>query len=166
MLELNAIITTYGQLETDVRHFMHYACGPFCGRCQALCCRSDYCRESLESPFLAAVRKRFAPEAGWHHALGWLIPTGCSLAAGRPPVCYEFCCRTILAAQPSALARTWLGTLSRILTDAGRNAAGRRHLVELADLQRINTARLTRQLARARSVLDGLREGLNTIAAQ
>lgn len=157
MSELDAIIKRYGQLESGVRQCMQQVCAPFCGPCKATCCRLVYCRESLESPFLAAVHRRFAPGAQWDAAVGWLTPSGCSLGAGRPPVCYEFLCRTILEAQPSPRARSGLESLARLLTDAGRHAAGRHHLVELTDLDRINAARLTRQLAQARSLLDGLR---------
>jgi len=155
--ELDAIIERYGQLEIEVRQCIQQACAPFCGSCKATCCRPAYCRESLESPFLAEVQRRFAPGARWDAALGWLTPTGCSLGVGRPPVCYEFLCRTILDAQPSAQARARLESLARLLTDAGRYAAGRRHLVELTDLERINAGRLTKQLAQARSLLDRLR---------
>jgi len=162
MSELNAIIERYGQLEIEIRLCMQHVCEPFCGRCQATCCRPVYCRESIDSPFLAEVHRRFAPAARWDAALGWLTPTGCCLAAGRPPVCYEFLCRTILDAQPSPQARSRLEALAALLTDAGRRAAGRRHLVELTDLDRINAGRLTQQLAQARSWLDGLRKELQS----
>ena len=139
---------------------MQQVCTPFCASCKAACCRPVYCRESLESPFLAEVYRRFAPGAHWDAALGWLTPAGCSLGAGRPPVCYEFLCRTILDAQPSPRARSGLESLARLLTDAGRHAAGRHHLVELTDLSRINVGRLTRHLAQARSTRDGLQTEL------
>lgn len=157
VLELNAILTSYGQLETEVRQCMQAACDSFCGWCKAPCCREIFCRESLESPFLAVVRQRFAPTAGWDAALGWLTPTGCGLAAGRPPVCYEFLCQTILEAQPTPQDRSRLEILARLLTNAGRRAAGRRHLVELMDLDRINIGRMMTQLAQARSILEGFR---------
>jgi hypothetical protein len=71
-------------------------------------------------------------------------------------VCYEFLCRTILEAQPSAQMRSRLEALARLLTNAGRQAAGRRHLVEVTDLERINTGRLGKQLAQARSALESI----------
>ncbi|MBI5064524.1 MAG: hypothetical protein HZB87_13910 [Desulfatitalea sp.] len=162
MLELNAILASYGQLETEVRQCMQKACEPFCGRCKTPCCREIFCRESLESPFLASVRQRFAPTAGWDAALGWLTPAGCSLSAGRPPVCYEFLCRTILDVRATPQDRSRLETLARLLTHAGRNAAGRRHLVELTDLDLINAGRMMKQLAQARSMLEGLRGELQS----
>jgi hypothetical protein len=103
------------------------------------------------------VRRLFAPEVDWNPALGWLTPTGCCLPTGRPPVCYEFICRAILDTQPSASERTRLETLAVLLTRAGRHAAGRRHLVELTDLHRLNAGRLLGQLTQARSVLEGLK---------
>ncbi|MBI5551546.1 MAG: hypothetical protein HY911_08565 [Desulfobacterales bacterium] len=160
MSELNAIIESYGQLEIEMRQCMQQVCEMFCGRCQTTCCRPVYCRESLDSPFLAEVRRRFAPGTRWDAALGWLTPTGCGLVAGRPPVCYEFLCRTILDAQPSPQARFRLEALAVLLTDAGRRAAGQGHLVEMTDLDRINAGRLTKQLAQARSFLDDLRKEL------
>lgn len=164
MSELSAILTAYGQLEIEVGQCMQHACGPFCGQCEAICCRSVFCRESLESPFLGAVRKRYSPEASWNEAQGWLTPSGCSLSAGRPPVCYEFLCRPLVEARPAGPARTSLVALARVMTDAGKNAAGRRHIVELDNLQKINSGRVIRQLDRAKSVLDGLRTGLHACA--
>jgi hypothetical protein len=111
-------------------------------------------------PFLSEVRRRFAAQARWNPERGWLTPTGCGLAAGRPPVCYEFLCRTILEGQPSPLVQSGLAALAMLLTHAGRKASGRRHLVELTDLGTIHVGRLARQLAQARSLLIGMRERL------
>ncbi|MFZ1985483.1 MAG: hypothetical protein WAU91_13780 [Desulfatitalea sp.] len=153
---LNAIVESYGQLEIALQQRMRAVCALFCDRCGARCCRVDFCHESLESPFLVHVRARFAPSAYFDAVTGWLTPAGCGLAAGRPPVCYEFLCRAIVEAQPTRHQLEALETLAMLLTHAGRNAFGRRHLVALEDLHRLNSRRLWKQLMQARSVLDEL----------
>mgnify|MGYP003493755220 CR=1 FL=1 len=157
---LNAIVESYGQLEIELQHRMREACALFCDRCGVRCCRVDFCYESLESPFLAHVRARFAPSAHFDAVVGWLTPAGCGLAAGRPPVCYEFLCRAIMEAQPTRQHLAALENLAMLLTRAGRNALGRRHLVALEDLNRLNSRRLWNQLMQARSVLDELHRAL------
>jgi hypothetical protein len=158
--QLNAIVQSYGQLEIELQQTMREVCAPFCDHCGTCCCRLDFCLESLESPFLARVRARFASSAHFDADVGWLTPAGCGLAAGRPPVCYEFLCRAIVEAQPSHQHLEVLNALTMLLTHAGRNALGRRHLVALENLDRFNNRRLLNQLMQARSVLGELNGAL------
>jgi hypothetical protein len=153
VIEYIETVATYGRLEGEIRGCMTALCGPVCTRCAMPCCRIDFCRESLESPFLTSVRARFAPDAQWNPAAGWLTPHGCRLSVGRPPVCYEFLCHNLEAHQPTPLHREALQLLSKLMTHAGACARGRRHLVELNDLSRLNFKRLTVQFDRARATL-------------
>lgn len=153
MIEYDEFISSYGRLERRIQRCMASQSGGLCTRCVMPCCRIDFCRESLESPFLEAVRTLFAPGIRWDPAVGWLTNQGCCLPAGRPPVCYEFLCRSLQVHQPSALHRDALQVLAGLITDTGRRARGRRHLVELNDLGRLNLKRLTDQLKRAQSTL-------------
>jgi hypothetical protein len=154
---LNNLLELYGRLEMAVQKQMNARCAPFCTRCASPCCRIDYCREALESPFLEAIRNRFAPSVHWNPALGWLTPKGCGLTAGRPPVCYEFLCRPILEAQPTPEQREALKQLVMLVTVAGRRARGSRHLVELWDLEQVNAPRLLAQMAKSADILARMR---------
>jgi hypothetical protein len=153
MIEYIETVAAYGRLEEEIRGRMTALCAPVCARCAMPCCRIHFCRESLESPFLTSVRTRFAPDAQWDSAVGWLTPHGCRLSAGRPPVCYEFLCRSLEAHQPTPLHREALRLLSKLMAHAGASARGRRHLVELNDLSRLNFKRLTVQFDQARAAL-------------
>ena len=109
--------------------------------------------ESRESSFLSAVLRRMPPAAAWNDEKGWLTPGGCSLSVGRPPVCYAFYCKPIADARPTPEAAYALAVLSALMGYAGRNAYGRRHLVELFDLTHLNLNRLEKQCGTAGKVL-------------
>lgn len=143
----------YGSLEKQVLRLMTDYCGPLCARCSKVCCQPVYCREALQSPFLAWVRKVHAAQTLWSSKDGWLGPRGCRLTVGRPPVCYEFICRTIVDAYPDLKARTTLAELATLLTRVGRRAKPRAHLVEVRDFTRVNWVRLEKQLAAAAQII-------------
>lgn len=155
---IDELVERYGRLEMAIQKRMNASCAPFCTVCQSPCCRIDFCYESLESPFLEAVRSRFAPGAAWCATSGWLTPSGCMLTAGRPPVCYEFLCGAILTAQDAGEQLAALKQLAMLITIAGRRARGSRHLVALSDLSRTNTPRLLTQVARSQIALQKLFE--------
>jgi hypothetical protein len=151
------LIMAYGLLEQQVIGCMTALCREECSRCRKICCRIDYCRESLESVFLCRVRELFAPRTRWNRQAGWLSVRGCRLPAGRPPVCYEFLCDALEARQPSARHVDALRRLARVITEAGKGAGGKVHLVELDNLDRLNPQRLTARLDQARHTLFELR---------
>ncbi len=153
---LTPLIEIYVNLEIRVQELMRTRCAEHCRKCPTVCCRIDYCQESLESPFLARVRLQAGQNPQWHPERGWLGNRGCTLRAGRPPVCYAFCCNTILAAQPTAFDRYAVDLLAMLMTFAGRRARGDRHLVELGNLSALNIRRITHQLQTADRVLDQL----------
>ena len=84
---------------------------------------------------------------------------------GRPPVCYQFLCETILEAQSTPQSRYALAILASLVAHAGKKVRGRQHIVELTDtgqLKQINLTRFERQLNEAqnafmlvRAYLDG-----------
>ncbi|BBO86345.1 hypothetical protein [Desulfosarcina ovata] len=159
---LTPLIDDYGRFEKQVRHFTEKLCGPFCSRCGKVCCRAHFCDETRQSPFLARVAAMFSPESTFSLTHGWLAATGCSLVAGRPPVCYEFLCHDIndaLGDDPDC--RHALLTLSMLMTHVGRRAIGGRHLVEAtrpADLQRLRPDRFMARLDEARAALTAASE--------
>jgi hypothetical protein len=149
-------LSAYVDLERRVQKRMTALCAERCRRCEKVCCKFDYCRESKESVFLRQVYDHLATPSAWRTDSGWLGPKGCTLPAGRPPVCYAFCCDAIRAAQPNPMARYALDLLSDLITYAGRNARGNRHLVEVTDLAAINMPRLTKQLRLAEKIMEQL----------
>jgi hypothetical protein len=102
MNTLFKIIDKYAAFEAEVRSCMSKISGDQCCVCKAVCCQPEFCEESLSSPFLKCVRRHFVPDAVYDAANGWLTPAGCALPVGRPPVCYQFFCRAILATQLTA----------------------------------------------------------------
>lgn len=156
MADLDDAVQRYGKLEIRLQKMMAARCQAHCAGCRITCCKAVFCRESVESPFLTLVRERFSARVKWDPGNGWLTPEGCGLAAGRPPVCYEFICTTILKAQWSTGHRQALGDLAMLMTQAGKKASGKSHLVELDQLERLNLRRLTIQFSQAEHALDRL----------
>jgi hypothetical protein len=148
-------LASYIHLEKAVQMRMVQLCGPYCRSCLSPCCKIDFCRESRQSPFLRLITDRSPPPGKWT-SRGWLKAKGCALTAGRPPVCYSFCCDIIALAQPTPAHRYALNVLSALISYTGRNAHGSRHLVELPALQDLNLDRLQRQCDTALAVLDHL----------
>ncbi|MCC7299484.1 MAG: hypothetical protein IT583_00185, partial [Verrucomicrobia bacterium] len=95
--KLIRLLGKYKELERDVQELVSAQCRDVCALCTACCCRADLCEEALESPFLHAAHGRDELESDRY---GFLTETGCSLEIGRPPVCYEFFCDELMAAQP------------------------------------------------------------------
>lgn len=149
-------LVDYSRLEQAIQQRIGWICEPLCANCQNVCCKIDFCRESLESPFLQQMIDAFAPIGNWDPLKGWLGANGCLLAVGRPPVCYDFVCSALGQQQPSDAHRHALHVLSMLISYVGRNATGKRHLVEVYDLARINLNRLKKQLATAGAILSFL----------
>ena len=153
-LKLKHLIEEYTELERKVQELVSAQCRESCGLCTACCCRADLCEEALESPFLCAVHGRNELESDRY---GFLTETGCSLEMGRPPVCYEFFCDDLMAAQPDDLHRDVLRVLGRLPSYAGENAHGDAHLVEVMqeeELEHLAFQRLEKQMQNAREALD------------
>lgn len=152
--QLKNLIEEYTELEREVQDLVSAQCRAVCGLCTICCCRADLCEEALESPFLCAVHGRNKLES---ERYGFLTETGCGLEIGRPPVCYEFFCDELMAAQPDDLHRDVLRILGRLPSYAGENAYGEAHLVEIMqaeELEQLAFQRLQKQLQTAREALD------------
>ena len=155
--DIPTLVDRYGRFERQVREQMERRCRPQCSQCRRVCCRIHFCTESRESVFLDRVVRRFSPDASWDPLHGWLSSGGCSLVAGRPPVCYEFICRDISDALSSGPDRGHaLRTLGMLLTHVGKSAVGGRHLVTAtgeAQLNRIRPDRFMARLEQAQAAL-------------
>jgi hypothetical protein len=152
MNTLSKIIEKYAAFEAEVGACTAEILRNHCSVCKEVCCKPEFCAESISSPFLDRVRRHFAPDAVYDAVHGWLTPVGCALPVGRPPVCYQFICRTILDAQSTAQSRYAIAILSNLVGHAGKKALGRKHVVELeaaAQLKRINLSRIEKQLEEA-----------------
>jgi hypothetical protein len=123
----------YGHLEARVRRLIAKACLSFCSECNDICCKENICFESIESFWLKIVQIVHGHEtSGYNESLGWLSSCGCALAVGRPPVCYEFFCNRILEEIPKGNYLIGLKGISSLVSFAGKNALGNRHLVALS----------------------------------
>ena len=150
--ELLQILREYQRFEAAVRQQIATFCDPHCSVCDTVCCRPEYCRENLDSPFLSLVSSKTPPKSDYCAARGWLTSTGCALSAGRPPVCYQFNCSPIIAALTNDQQRYFMRVLSNLIPHLGMRALGDRHLVEILDaaqLKRIKITRFRKRLAEA-----------------
>lgn len=170
--KLAGLVERYGQFEQQVSQWTRQWCGPFCSVCRTVCCRPDFCIETRQSAFLERVARRFSPLAVFSRSSGWLSAAGCALVAGRPPVCYEFLCRTIsdtVAGDPGRQHALLVASMA--ITHVGRQAFGRRHLVEATDaagLRRIHPERVMSRIDMAEAAFHAavdILEGRSTSSA-
>ncbi|MEI8206312.1 MAG: hypothetical protein WCG03_05485 [Kiritimatiellales bacterium] len=160
--KLKHLLEEYAELERGVQELVSAQCRDVCELCTACCCRADLCEEALESPFLRLLHGRDELESDRY---GFLTETGCTLEIGRPPVCYEFFCAELLAAQPDDLQRDLLRTLGRLPAYAGQNAYGDAPLAEIMnkkELEHLAFQRLEKQLQESFQALEILRTFYNT----
>ena len=153
MSELDHILEEYTAFEHEVNAFTSGCCNPLCSTCREVCCKADYCQETLDSAFLSFVRHRYPPPAAYSIGQGWLTETGCALTAGRPPVCYEFLCNRILDSRSTPWERYAMNVLSKLITHIGWRVVRRMHLVEIMDpedLAAIKSDAIDRRLREAR----------------
>ena len=88
----------------------------------------------------------------YHDSRGWLSSNGCILPVGRPLVCYEYLCESILEKISEKSYLKCLKELSRLLTLVGQNALGNCHLVTLSSKQiltQLNFKRLRGRISKA-----------------
>jgi hypothetical protein len=153
------ILKEYAAFETEVRQQIADICAPHCSVCKRVCCRPEYCRESIDSIFLTFLSSNTMQNTAYNDRCGWLAPTGCALTAGRPPVCYQFNCQKIWDALPDDTHRYLLGVLSELVPHVGKRALGSRHLVEIMDvtaLERVDIDRFRKRLTEARNALKAI----------
>lgn len=120
------------------RHLAHGTCAT----CTSVCCREVMCRESIDSDFLRFLLGErsgdYDPDRGWLAA-----GQGCTLARGRPLVCYEFFCERFDRAGVAGLR-----DLARRFKTAYARVQGGRHILEVEDIHTIAPGKLARVLAR------------------
>jgi hypothetical protein len=158
---MDAFFREYAMFECDVRCFSDDLFKRNCSSCITTCCKAEICYESIESPFLSRLRKIFPPSVSFSETDGWLTESGCVLKAGRPPVCHEFLCNTIIDEQPTSLHQSVIKVLSQLMTYIGKNALGRRHLVEIMTEDRfydINLSRMQNRLMDAKLAFKEIQE--------
>jgi len=159
MDELEQILQNYAAFETEVRVFSSELWFQWCSNCRQVCCKSVYCRETIESPFLYLMLQKHSPHISFNTQKDWLSQTGCKLSVGRPPVCYEFLCGNILDAQQTGIQRYAMIILSKLISHLGKRALGPRHLIEVmepADLKKTRYSRFEKRLSEARNAFDVL----------
>ena len=157
MDRLEHILREYAAFESEVRVFSSELWSQWCSNCGEVCCKPVYCRETLESPFLLLLSKNHSPEVSYSTQKAWLNTTGCKLSVGRPPVCYEFLCATILEAQQTGIQRYAMMVLSKLISHIGKRALDSRHLIEVMDpedLKKIRYSRFEKRWSEARDAFD------------
>ena len=160
-MDLNGVIAAYVGLECGVQRVVADLSAAACAACGGQCCREEICRESVESPFLRAVIAADDTAPGpYDERAGWMRADGCALAAGRPPVCYEYACSDVTDALHDSLQVYLYEVVSYLLTVAGEQVAGRTHAVELLDaddLAAVDCDRWAAQVQAAEAILDRCR---------
>jgi hypothetical protein len=104
------------------------------------------------------------PNAVYGSGRGWLTETGCALPVGRPPVCYQFLCDTVLSMRPEPDFRYALTIISNLVNHVGKKARGRKHIVELqepSELDSLNSTRFEKQLNEAEKAFKLVRSFLD-----
>ena len=159
MDELEEILKAYVVFEDEVRRFSSELWFRWCASCRKVCCQAVYCRETYESPFLFLLLKRHSHPVFYGIQQDWLSEAGCRLSVGRPPVCYEFLCGTILDAQQTGMQRYAMIVLAKLISHIGKKALGSRHLIEVMDpddLKKVRYSRFQKRLSEARDAFDVL----------
>ena len=144
MDELKQVLKAYAAFEAEVGAFSSELWFQWCSNCRKICCQAAYCRETLESPFLFLLLKKYSRQVYNNTQKVWLGEAGCKLAVGRPPVCYEFLCGSILEAQQPGIERYAMIVLSKLISYIGKRALGSRHLIEIMDPAKLKKVRYTR----------------------
>jgi hypothetical protein len=160
MQNLKHILEKYAAFETEVTEFTSELLKPWCHNCKGECCKADCCRETLDSSFLSLLLTQFPPRVKFSAHNGWLTKSGCALAMGRPPVCYEFLCDRVLDALATPINRYAMVVLSKLVSYVGQRATGRSHLVEImdpSDLSTINFDSFGRRLIEAQKAFKVVR---------
>ena len=154
--ELHQILAEYAAFETAVRQQISDFCAPHCSVCELVCCRPEFCRENIDSPFLNLLSSKSLQNPAYSASRGWLSSSGCALSNGRPPVCYQFNCDKIIDGLPTDQHRYFFKVLSNLVPYIGKRSLGTRHLVEIMDpaqLRKVSLKRFRKRLNTARDAL-------------
>ncbi|MGD2270709.1 MAG: hypothetical protein PVI06_09945 [Desulfobacterales bacterium] len=160
MSALNFIISKYATFESKVQDYSSSYFRPYCSVCTDVCCKPEFCQETLDSPFLALVRATHKPAAPYSSDTGWLSETGCILTIGRPPVCYEFLCDEIMTSRSSAMHLYVDNVFSKLISHLGRRIYRGKHLVEIwehKDLHRVKRSSFENRLMGSQAAFQVIR---------
>ncbi|MBN2162350.1 MAG: hypothetical protein JXR25_01350 [Pontiellaceae bacterium] len=157
MKPIDQFTESYIELETAISERMQTLCTESCGLCTACCCRADICEETLCSAFLRRIMEHAEINpSDIDDRYGWLEQDGCSLAFGRPPICYAFFCDELLARMPDEESRWVTQVLGRLLIHVGDEVLSGAHLVEIETdntLENLNWETLAKRIERAHRIL-------------
>ncbi len=154
---LDIYIAQYASFERLIGEKITTVCKPFCTNCNRICCKPDFCQESVESPFLSLIHSIYSPGVSYSPQKGWLTDTGCALSVGRPPVCYEFYCNEIIQANFESHYHDAIKILFNLVSHLGKNALGQQHIVEIMDMEKLyqlNFSRLSKQFFEAKKIFE------------
>ena len=128
---LNNLIDLYIELEKKIKNLVHPFNRQFCAPCAEKCCKEEYCRESIDSPFLL---KLIAKQGiSYDKQKGWLSPSGCRLAYGRPLVCYDFFCDAISNSNDFKTSK--IQAVIKEFVATGNRARGNTHLICIENIE-------------------------------
>lgn len=148
----------YHLLEEKIIRSVAYICAAFCNECVECCCREDICRESINSYWLKLLWQIHGQDVSkYDRSKGWSTSHGCQLPAGRPPVCYEYFCNKILDALKIEPFKEYLKKISLLISLAGKNALGNKHIVTLSDeqiLHRVDFKRIINKISTCLELYD------------
>jgi len=137
MNELNELISAHHDIEHCLQKITKNVFGEECTKCTDVCCREEFCRESIDIPFLRLLLSKSLEE--YNQTSGWCNKnTGCVLTSGRPLVCYEFYCNKLHSNKHFPLLRKFSNTLKEIYVRVPYN----QNLLISDDLERIPVNRL------------------------
>ena len=147
------LLDRYASLEKEVQKFIYQVSIHFCGKCSSKCCKEEICRESIESSFLSKLIEK--QRSRYDTQNGWTSPSGCRLDYGRPLVCYEFFCESIL--------RSYLfnaANIQKIINDfasVGNKAHGNTHLLCIDNLGIISPTKIKRVIYKISLVMNKMK---------
>lgn len=155
------ILWRYAAIERETQTLIESRCHFVCTDCHSgCCCRADICEEAFDSALLKKLHGEKRSSSRFSDRYGWLTPQGCSLALGRPPVCYEFFCEEILHHLPDDTHRYILKTLGKLVSHVGRDSSGKNYLIEIRteeELDQVDLAPFYERVSEAKAALAHIR---------
>jgi hypothetical protein len=148
--KMEKLLKIYISLEKEIQKLIYQICSHYCGKCSLRCCKEEFCRESIESPFLSMLIERQNIKYDFQN--GWISPSGCRLNYGRPLVCYEFFCKDILKS-PLFIDKN-IKKIIKDFTSVGNKARGNTHLVCIDNLETISPTKIDKMIYKIGSVIN------------
>jgi len=64
------ILEEYAAFELEINKYTAQLWQPYCSTCKGVCCQPEYCRESIESPFLSRLHGSYSPNSIFSPEMG------------------------------------------------------------------------------------------------